>query len=359
MKTYLPILSSVVLSSMSATASPRAPGASGNVLASGYGSDLVFYSLTDGVLSREGSQIVDPNLTWMEQEGESFFATHETNDFEGESGGAISRWEMESGQLVRREHVSLQSNGPAHFILDLDHNLAITANYGGGSVTVVTLEDGQLGAVIQKIEYEACRDNSHPHQIVRKGDLVWVVDLGCDSIYHYRINGNQLERTGETVVEDGAGPRHMVLHPTDNLAFLVWELKSAVEVYAYDGETGDLLLLQKLPFSSTDSDVGAEILVGPTTPKGPTVYATSRGSGIVAVYQLDSTGAYELTQEFNLEGSWPRSIAIKEDIMLAIDKVGGTIQVVYIGQSGPMEGKLSAGPVLEAFSGVAYVMFYD
>ena len=359
MKPFLPVLFSVVFSSMSAAASQRASKASGKVLVSGYGSDLVFYSLTDGVLSREGSQIVDPNLTWMEQEGGSFFATHETNDFEGESGGAISRWEMESGQLVRREHVSLQSNGPAHFILDLDHNLAITANYGGGSVTVVSLNNGQLGAVIQKIEYDACRDNSHPHQIVRKGDLVWVVDLGCDSIYHYRINGNQLERTGETAIEDGAGPRHMVLHPTDNLVFLAWELKSAVEVYAYDEETGDLLLLQRLPFSPTDSDVGAEILVGPATAEGFSVYATSRGSGIVAVYSPTRDGYYEVLQQFNLEGSWPRSIAIKEDIMLAIDKVGGTIQVLNIGQSGPMEGKLSAGPVLEAFPGVAYVMFYD
>ena len=32
-----------------------------------------------------------------------------------------------------------------------------------------------------------CRDNtSHPHFTASLGPHVWVVDLGCDSIYHYR-----------------------------------------------------------------------------------------------------------------------------------------------------------------------------
>ena len=351
-------LPSVLLSSLLCSCSMASKGskASGNVLVSGYSSEIVYYSLTEGVLTREGSSAVDPNLTWMEQEGDSFYATHETNDFQGEPGGAISRWEMENGVLVRREHVSLQSNGPAHFIIDLEHNLAITANYGGGSVTVLTLNGGKLNEVTQILAYGGCRDDSHPHQIVRKGDLVWVVDLGCDSIYHYKVNGDQLERTGETVIEAGAGPRHMTLHPTDNTAFLAWELKNAVEVYAYNDETGELILLQRLPFSTEDTDVGAEIIAGPRDARGYiSVYASSRGSGMVAVYQEDSTGAYEVNQQFNLHGSWPRSIAIKEDIMLAIDKVGGTIQVVNIDSKGHLE----AGEVLDAFPGVAYVMFYN
>ena len=47
-----------------------------------------------------------------------------------------------------------------------------------------------------------CRDNtSHPHFTASLGPHVWVVDLGCDSIYHYRhAPGHAPARQGVTKV---------------------------------------------------------------------------------------------------------------------------------------------------------------
>ena len=65
---------------------------------------------------------------------------------------------------------------------------AYAANYGGSTLSVISLtEDGRLGELEMVESYgEGCRDASHPHQTVSKDSWVWVVDLGCDTIWHYR-----------------------------------------------------------------------------------------------------------------------------------------------------------------------------
>ena len=109
-----------------------------------------------------------------------------------------------------------------------------SANYGRGSWTVISLEeDGGLGEVRQHEEFSEECEVSHPHQTVVRGDNVWVVDLGCDSVWRYRPQAgtDRLERVGATRTPAGCGPRHMALHPSKPLAFLLCEQDSLVLVY--------------------------------------------------------------------------------------------------------------------------------
>jgi 6-phosphogluconolactonase (cycloisomerase 2 family) len=64
-------------------------------------------------------------------------------------------------------HLSTGSPGPAHLLADLDHGLVLTANYGGGTVTVFSLTDqGQLDQLVQTEAFgQGCRDASHPHEV--------------------------------------------------------------------------------------------------------------------------------------------------------------------------------------------------
>ena len=109
-----------------------------------------------------------------------------------------------------------------------------------------------------------------------RGQWVWLVDLGCDRIRHYRHTDTGLMMELSTDIEAGAGPRHMTLHPTLPLAFVLCELQSRilvseqdainlndspVQVYSLDLETSGLSLLQDVVLSSSDGDTGAEILI--------------------------------------------------------------------------------------------------
>ena len=165
---------------------------------------------------------------------------------------------------------------------------------------------------------DGCRDDSHPHQIVIMGDFVWVVDLGCDSIYTYRIEEGQLTRLSSTAVGAGFGPRHMAI--SGDIAIVACELQSHVLVFNINPD-GSLEQTQDLQYASADGNKGAEILV-----HNGYVYASSRGVGVVVVYSMENNQLTRI-QELALDGTWPRSIAIKEDIMLAADKNGESIQV--------------------------------
>ena len=96
-------------------------------------------------------------------------------------------------------------------------------------------------------------------------------------------------------------------------------------------------LAQEVELSSTDGDAGAEILVGPT---GEFVYASSRGTGVV-VYKLEQDDSLTRIQEFKLNGTWPRSMAIMDTRLVVTDQKGGTLQLLEIN---PATGLIGGNP---------------
>lgn len=57
-----------------------------------------------------------------------------------------------------------------------------------------------------------------------------MVDLGCDSIYHYKMSDTNLTQNGVTKVGDGRGPRHMITIEERGLALVVCELENYLQV---------------------------------------------------------------------------------------------------------------------------------
>ena len=153
----------------------------------------------------------------------------------GAPNSVVSRWQVsaDGSSLQRLEYTGTGSVYTAHLLVDKNNGMAYTANYGGSTFSTIKLnEDGSLGSLSQVLDYgDGCRDASHPHQTFSKSNWVWVVDLGCDAIWHYNLNDGLLESIGQTSVRAGAGPRHATLHPTRNLMFLLCELQSYVMVY--------------------------------------------------------------------------------------------------------------------------------
>ena len=255
------------------------------VVVAGYSKALAVYEVTGEELSPAGEWVVDQDMTWLQLDGDDIWAGHEVGEYEGQAGSVVSRWTvLGNGQLGKLNTVGTGSVYTAHLLVDKAQGKAYAANYGGSTLSVISLtEDGRLGELQMVESYgEGCRDASHPHQTVSLADWVWVVDLGCDTVWHYRTAAAGLEMVGSTEVRAGAGPRHAVIHPDKELMFLICELQSYVQVYRYSGADGGLDLIQELELSSTPGDAGAEILVGPT---GEFVYASSRGTGVVVVYK--------------------------------------------------------------------------
>ena len=124
-------------------------------------------------------------------------------------------------------------------------------------------------------------------------------------------------------------------------------------IFRLDDSTGNLELIQELEVSSNGEDAGAEILVGPS---GQFVYASSRGTGVVVVYKLEMDDTLVRVEEYSLGGTWPRSMAIRDNLMVVIDQYGDSVQVLTIDQE---TGKLKGGDLYTTPSQPSFVDFMD
>ena len=161
------------------------------VLVSGYSDQITRLRInqTDSgpVLEKAGVWDVDKDMTWLQVDGSTIWAGHEVGDYAGYPGSVASRWEVsgDGSALYLQEALHTESVYTAHLLVDKEQGMAYAANYGGSSFTAMSLQDGKLGAVAYLEGFgEGCRDASHPHQTVAHKEWVWVVDLGCDTVWH-------------------------------------------------------------------------------------------------------------------------------------------------------------------------------
>ena len=95
-------------------------------------------------------------------------------------------------------------------------------------------------------------------------------------------------------------------------------------------KTGNLTLIGEYSVVSVDNNANAEVLLHPNR---EWVYVSSRGVGLVSVFQLNKTEpVLSKVQEFRIQGTWPRSMALSGagDVLAVADQMGDTIQLLKI-----------------------------
>jgi 6-phosphogluconolactonase len=136
----------------------------------------------------------------------------------------------------------------------------------------------------------------------------------------------------------GSGPRHLALHPTRALAYLMEETDSMVAAYTIDA-AGKLTLLQRQSSratGATGSNTGAEVQVHPS---GSFVYVSNRGDDDIGVFAVGSDGKLTAVAHTKTGGQTPRHFSLDPsgrwllvanqgsgDVrVFAIDAVAGTL----------------------------------
>jgi len=334
----------------------------GNLLVSGYNCEIATFIVSPNyTLVKDVTWPVDLNMSWLQFEPHSctycvdmVYAIHEVDHFNGTKGGAVSRWTIQTSGLVREEWVRV-GKGPAHLLVDYEQGMAYTANYGDGSWNAISLDAQRR---LNKTQYfykfgEGCRDSSHPHETVTLGKFVWVVDLGCDTIYHFVKTGSTLTRLNDTSVGRGRGPRHLAIHKQRSLAFLACEVEDYVQVYRLNNKTGELMMIQEVGLSSVKNNTGAEILIHEN---GRCVYVSSRGVGMVIVFRIEDNDTLTKVQEFRIAGTWPRHMALHKygKLLVVADQMGDKLEAVHVSEE---DGTLTRGQVISSPHQPSFVGF--
>ncbi len=272
------------------------------------------------------SDIVNPSFLAIDPQKRRLYAVNEVDGFEDSAGGAVSAFSIDpkTGDLTYLNHQSSQGAGPCHLSVDATGKAVLVANYSGGSVAALPIQDaGELGEATAFIQHRGSSVNPgrqsgpHAHSITidPTNRYAFAADLGIDKILIYRLDADRATITPNdepwTQVHAGAGPRHFAFHPNGKYAYLINELDNTTVAYTYDDAAGTLREVQTittLPEDFSDTSYCADIHVSPS---GKFVYGTNRGHDSIVIFQIDGrTGQLTCVGYESTQGEFPRNFAI-------------------------------------------------
>ena len=314
----------------------------------------------------------NPSFLALHPQRPYLYAANEVADFGGTPSGSVSAFAIDraTGRLSLLNQQSSAGGGPAHLTVDRGGRNVLVANYGGGSVAVLPVDDdGRLQPAASVVQHTGSSINPqrqkepHAHAIVVDpgNRFAYAVDLGLDRILIYRFDAasGRIAPHGAAQVTAGSGPRHFAFHPTAPFAYVINELTCTITAFRRDESDGGLQAMQTISTLPAGEIVRqgystAEVQVHPS---GRFLYGSNRGHDSIAVFAVDAeTGQLSLVQHEPTGGSTPRNFGIDPAgaWLLAANQRSDTVVVFRIdantGRLTPTGGRIEVGaPVCVTF----------
>jgi 6-phosphogluconolactonase len=329
--------------------------------------------LSSGKLRRAdvAKGVVNPSFLAIDRRRQFLYAVNEVTTFGGKPSGAVSSFSIDqkTGALKFLNQRSSSGSGPCHLTIDGSGKFVLVANYDAGSIAVLPLRAGTLGAPADMVQHHGSsinperQEGPHAHGVVLDKDnrFVFVPDLGLDKIMIYKFDSRngKLSANDEPAakLKPGAGPRHFTFHHNGRWAYVINELDSTITAFAYDGARGILKQAQTistLPAGFSGKNSCAEIEVAAA---GKFLYGSNRGHDSIVVFSIDQeTGKLALVQHVSSGGKTPRNFAIDPTggFLLAANQNSDSVVSLRIDA---LSGKLSStGQAVEVPTPVCVVM---
>jgi 6-phosphogluconolactonase (cycloisomerase 2 family) len=302
--------------------------------AHGEGIYLIEMNPHTGELSQPRLVSKSPNPAWISIHPSKKFL-YAANEMTGAdaSRSAVTAFAIDSatGNLTELNSVSSEGAGPAHMSLDAKGKFVFVANYAGGTIAVLPVnEDGSLGKAVDvhrntgdigsKHATSAPRgsfaisghESPHAHMILPDPSNKFVIatDLAQDRIYVYNFDAASGKLTPAATpfvsVPTGDGPRHFVFHPNGRWFYLLEEEASVLVFFHYDPRTGTLTSQQTisaLPPEFAGTNMGSEIAV---SPDGKFLYSANRLHDTITICSIAEDGRITRIGEVSTMGDYPR-----------------------------------------------------
>lgn len=244
----------------------------------------------------------NPSFIAVDNEGKILYAVNEVDNYDKNSSGAISVYELVkgTGKLNLVQQVSSLGAHPAHLSIDKTGKYLLVANYTSGNIAVFPIsKDGRLGehtALIQNYGSSVNPERQtspHAHfiQVSNDNKFVMVADLGIDKILIFQFDSTtgslNPHEHAYINLSPGSGPRHLAFGPSGKFLYVLNELTSTITVFDFDPTTSSSQSKQTIStlrenFEGTNT--AAEILVDA---KGKFLYASNRGDNSIVQFSID------------------------------------------------------------------------
>ncbi len=298
----------------------------------------LYFNPIDGSIENKGlvAEVENPSYLVSSANKEYVYAVSE-NEF-----GAISafKWNSDRTKLELINKLAVEGMHPCFVALNAAENLIAIANYSSGNMTVFKLNsDGSLQEspqIRQNIDSLKTK-TPHAHCAEFYNDkFVYTVDLGLDEITSYTIDsvGELGEKKIALKTANGDGPRHLIVHPTKNISYVINELSNSIIVSEIDQKNGNFNKIQKistLPKDFEGESFCADIHI---TKNGKFLYASNRGHNSMAIFSVADDGKLAFITTEAVRGDWPRNFTISPDdnFLIVANQKSNNIVVFNINQ---------------------------
>eukprot|EP01035_Chromulina_nebulosa_P020920 gene20920-27116_t len=269
--------------------------------------------------------VPSPSYLQLSYDKKQLFATNEVNQLDSELSGGVSVFSIDiNHDLIPLHRVICGGLSPTHLTI---HNSTIyVANYGSGSLSLISIDDASSETRLSKNRVishrpETSESVSHVHQTVINNNDVFVVDLGLDYIKQYKLSNGLVDNDAihTLTLPHGCGPRHMAI-VNSNLAFVLCELSSIIIPLI----SSPLLQIHpsfpqvsSLPNKVDDlTDMAAGEIVISTDSRF--IYVSNRDNSIdrgrdsIGVFEIKDSGLTAIQHVYSL-GKHPRHFTILQD----------------------------------------------
>lgn len=231
----------------------------------------------------------NPSYLTLSRDARLIYAVSETHD---EKASLNIVRITKNGGMRLIDTAPTEGEDPCYVATNSD--IALTANYSGGSMSVFQLkQSGTLAKLAMKFNGAtggpdpARQQAPHVHCacFTPDGRYVLATDFSADRILSFRIEGQDVIANGVAAdVSADSGPRHLTFSNDGRFAYLMSELSGKVTIFAY--HEGRLETLQEIVSDSVGARGGADIHL---SPDGRFLYSSNRlkADGI-AIFAVDS-----------------------------------------------------------------------
>lgn len=255
----------------------------------------------------------------IDKDEKHLYATIESNSFHGIDGGGVSAYQIdEDGNLTFINEQPTYGKLPCY--VDVESDYLYVSNYGEGTLVCYPLEqDGSIGGCERKISHlPSAQKVPHVHcsGITPDGEYICVLDCGIDAVAFYNAKGEHrydLEYAFGT--KDGSGPRHVCFSDDGNLAYIICETNSDINVYKYKKTApGKMILIQQIN-TLPDDYLGWSVTSALRYSRDRSMmFASNRGDNSITCFRVDpQTGMLIKTSVVKMPGSFPRDFNLTPD----------------------------------------------
>ena len=222
----------------------------------------------------------------------------------------------------------------ANISVDPSGGFLFSASYGGNQIAVSPI--GVDGVVSQALAVLPTGPHAHCIATDPSGRFLLATSLGGGVVMQYHFDADTGKVWPNAVPElqphQGASPRHFVFSADARLVYLINELDAAIDVLAFDADSGTLRTLQtvsSLPAGFSGDPWASDLHL---SPDGRFLFSSERRSNTLATFAVDAASGLLSPLAHTPTETQPRGFALTPDgaFLIAAGEVSNRLSVYRI-----------------------------